>query len=234
MNAPLMQHLPPEEDPINQDALAALLTTPLRLGDMEALDLLHSCWPRTTRLSQDDRLLMVAQNLTLNFGMADRLPMSSARAWRMLSPYRYAPEFARQLREINNFIRDWQETHSEFLILEFGEIDLMECLFEALDIGSHADLLGMLMNFKVLSLRRAGLLRRIPARVERQFAPLVEAGRADLTVVELSKVKAFLERFADPEGYPPIVDAATTALTRINKDIEVLKTAADSAVISLE
>ena len=90
------------------------------------------------------------------------------------------------------------------------------------------------MTFKALSLRRAGLLRRIPARVERQFAPLIESGRADLAVAELGKVKEFLERFANPEGYAPIVDAARTALTRIEKDMDVLKAAADSAVIALE
>lgn len=234
MNAPLMRDAPFQGSPVPEDALAKLLQIPTRLEDMEALDLLHSCWPRTTRMSQDERLLLIAQNLTTNFGILGRLSMSSNRAWRMLCPFTFAPEFSRQLRDINDFIHNWQQTHSEFLILDFGEIDLVEYLFESLDIGQHAELLSIIMTFKVLSLRRAGLLRRIPARVERRFAPLVEAGRADLAIAELAKVKDFLDPFTDSENYAPIRDAAIKSAARIEKDMEVLRAAADSAIIALE
>ncbi len=234
MNAPLMSPVVNEGDPLDQEALAELLASPVQAGDMEALDLLYRCWNRNTRLSQDDRLLMVAQNLTISFGLPNRLPMASSRAWRMLAPHTYAIDFASQLREIVLSIKLWQDSRTEFLILEFGEMDLIEYMFESLDIGAHADLLSTVMTFKVLSMRRAGLLRRIPARVERQFAPLVESGRADLAVAELAKVKEFLDRFAGPEGFAPIIDAARNASARIEKDMDVLKAAADSAVISLE
>ena len=234
MNAPVLPQVKTEDDFVDQDALAELLTSPLQLGDMEALDLLYTCWNRNTRLSQDSRLLKVAQNLAIGFGLPSRLPMSSSRAWRMIDPIYYAPAVASQLKEIIQFIVDWQETRTDFLILEFGELDLIEYLFESLDIGAHSEILARVMTFKVLSLRRAGLLRRIPSRVERQFAPLIEAGRADLAVAELAKVKAFLDRFSGPEGFPPIMDAARNGATRIEKDMEVLKQAADTAMIALE
>jgi len=234
MNAPLMSPVINEADPLDQDALAVLLASPIHVDDNNALDLLYACWPRNTRLSQDDRLLSVAQNLSIGFGLPARLPMASSKAWRMLDPQYFALEFADQMREITLFIRDWQETHSEFLILEFGEIDLIEFLFESLDIGTHAELLATVMTFKVLSLRRAGLLRRIPPRVERQFAHLVESGRADLAIGELGRVKDFLDRFAGPEGFAPIIDAAKTGAARIEKDMEVLKSAADSTDIVME
>ena len=233
MNAPMLPQAKSEGDSVDPTALAELLSSPLQLGDMEALDLLYTCWNRNTRQSQDDHLLMVAQNLTISFGLPNRLPMSSSRAWRMLDQHHYAPEFSTQLREINLFIRDWQDTHSEFLILEFGEMDLIEFLFESLDIGAHSEILATVMTFKVLSMRRAGLLRRVASRVERQFAPLIESGRADLAVAELAKVKAFLDRFTG-EGFPPIVDAARNASARIEKDMEVLRQAADTAIIALE
>ena len=234
MNAPLWPQVKPEDDSVDQDALAQLLSSPLQLGDMEALDLLYTCWNKNTRLSQDSRLLRVAQNLSNGFGLPDRLPMSSSRAWRMVDIISYAPAIAAQLKDINQFIIDWQETRSDFLILEFGELELIEFLFESLDIGAHSEILAMVMTFKVLSLRRAGLLRRIPARVERQFAPLIQAGRADLAVAELAKVKKFLDKFSGPDGFPPIIDAARTAAARIEKDMDVLKQAADTAVIEIE
>ena len=224
----------PAEPPLNEEALAELLTSPLRVDDLTALDLVYECWPRHQLNCQDDRLLLVAQNLAVGFGMPGRLPLACAQAWRKLSPNAYSYELAAQLREIVRFIREWHEAHAEFLILEFGEIDLIEFLFESLDIGAHADLLATIMTFKVLSLRRAGLLRRIPARVERQFAPMVEAGRADLAMHELSKVRDFLGRFANPDGYAPIVEAAQAALARIQRDMDVLQSAADSAVVALE
>jgi hypothetical protein len=62
----------------------------------------------------------------------------------------------------------------------------------------------------------------------------VESGRADLAYHELSKVKAFLDRFAGPEGFAPIIEAARNGSERLEKDLSVLKSAADSAVVSLE
>ena len=219
---------------LDLEALDRLMTSPLRLDDMTALDLLYACWPRHTAQSRDERLLLVAQNLAVQFGMPDHVPLACAAAWRMLSPQTFSYECAAQLRDITHFINEWQETRTEFLILEFGEMDLIECLFETLDIGTNADLLGNVMTFKVLSMRRAGLLRRIPPRVERQFAPLIEQGRADLAVAELAKVRDFLARFANPEGFAPIVEAARFALARIEKDMEVLKGAADAAMVAIE
>jgi len=215
-------------------ALDLLLASPLGLDDLEALDLLYLCWPRDTKDCTDERLLRVAQNLTLSFGEPDRLPMSSSRAWRMLDANHFARDMAEQLSTITQFIKDWNTTRQDFLILEYGEIELIEYLFEALDIGTYASLLSEVMNFKVLSLRRAGLLRRVPPRVERQHASLVTSGRADLAIAELAKAKSFLDRLITPEGYAPIVDAARTSSARLERDIKVLMAAADTAAVSIE
>ena len=215
-------------------ALQSLLAPTATLCDLEALDLLYLAWPRDTRDSTDESLLTVAQNLALNFGQPDRLPMSCSKAWRMLDPARFSSEMAAQLRTISHFVKDWGKTRTEFLILDYGEIELIEWLFEALDIGVYGDVLADVMNFKALSLRRAGLLRRIPPRVERQFAPLVTSGRADLAVAELSKVKIFLDRLVTADGFAPITDAARNAGARIQSDISVLLKAADSASVSLD
>lgn len=212
-------------------ALAILLSHPLPVDDLAALDLLYECWPRQTIKCADPQLVAVAQNLSAGFGLPDRLPMSCSRAWRMVDVDTFAPEVADQLALIIEFINNWQSISNEFLMLEFGEIDLIEHLFESLDIGRYGSLLAAVMGFKVLSIRRAGLLRRIPPRVERQFIPLIEAGRADLALAEMEKVRRFLESFTDPYGFAPIVDAAKLALVRIDKDIGVLAKAADTALI---
>lgn len=221
-------------DSSRETALAMLLSSPLPVDDLAALDMLYECWPRQTTKSRDPQLLAVAKNLSSGFGLPDRVPMASSRAWRMVDPHVFADDLADQLALIIEFIANWQKISAEFLILEFGEIDLIEYLFESLDINRFATLLAAVMNFKVLSVRRAGLLRRIPPRVERQLVPLIEGGRPDLAVAELDKVRQFLETFIDPYGFAPIVEAAKSASARIGRDIEVLQKAADTATIDLD
>lgn len=218
-----------------QVALAMLQSTPLPVNDLAALDLLYACWPRSTLKSRDGQLLAVAKNVTTTFGLVDeRLPMTSSRSWRMLDPTAFANDMADQLALIIEFVANWQAQSSDFLILDFCEIELIEYLFEALDIPSFAPLLSAVMNFKVLSVRRAGLLRRIPSRIEKLLIPLIESGRADLAIAEMDKTRIFLESFIEPHGFAPIVDAARRASERIQRDIEVLQKAADSAAIDFD
>jgi hypothetical protein len=221
-------------DHSRQIALAKLQSNQLPVDDLAAMDLLYACWPRHTAKCQDTQLLDVARNVCSTFGLPTRLPMTSSRSWRMLDTALFANDLADQLALIIEFISNWQSKSTEFLILDFCEIELIEYLFESLDISRYAPLLSEVMNFKVLSVRRAGLLRRIPARIERQLIPLIEGGRADLAIAELDKVKAFLESFIAPYGFAPIVDSAKRASERVARDIDVLQKAADTAIIDLD
>lgn len=202
--------------PPRLDALAQLLSDPPPPQDFIALDALYACWPKNTQDCPSRALLAVAQNLSRNFGLPGKLPMASAKAWRMLSPTVFEAELAQRLSDVGGFIADWQKSQRTFLILEFSEIELVEYLFEALHPGYHADILAGVMNFKVLSNRRLGLLRRIPARIRRQVAPLLPDHK-EKALVEMAHAKALLERVAGETGFAPIVETAAKAVEELDK-----------------
>ncbi|MBX9634726.1 MAG: helix-turn-helix domain-containing protein, partial [Magnetospirillum sp.] len=177
---------------------------------------LYNCWPKATVNSNSRALLAVAHNLSRNFGLPGKLPMASSKAWRMLSTTTFEPELAQRLVDVGSFIADWQKTQRTFLILEFGEVELIEHLFEALQPSSHGDLLAAVMNFKVLSNRRMGLLRRIPNRLKRQVTPMLPDRKEEALVI-MAHSKALLEKVADPSGFAPIVDTAGKMLEELEK-----------------
>lgn len=209
--------------PERLDALSVLLADPPPTDDFAALDALYACWPRGTQDSPSRVLLAVAMNLSRYFGLPGKLPMAATKAWRMLSPSLFEAELAQRLTDIGNFIAQWQATQRTFLILEFGEVELIEYLFEALHPGYHAELLAGVMNFKVLSNRRMGLLRRIPTRLKKQIAGLLP-DRNEEALVELAHAKALLELMAG-NGFAPIADAAGKALEEVEK---MMKAAANA------
>lgn len=208
--------------PERLDALAVLLSDPPPPSDFTALDALYACWPKTTLNSPSRALLAVAHNLGRNFGLPDKLPMAVSKAWRMLSPIIFEAELAQRLADTDAFIAEWQRTQRTFLILEFGEVELIEYLFEALHPGYHADLLAGVMNFKVLSNRRMGLIRRIPTRVRKQVSTMLPAGK-EQALVELAHAKALLQQIGNT-GFAPIADAAGKAQEEIEK---LMKTVAN-------
>jgi hypothetical protein len=202
--------------PERVDALADLLADPPPATDFSALDMLSAAWGKSLQNSSNPALLAVAYNLTRNFGLPGRLPMASSRAWRMLDTTTFRSDMANQLQGLGQFIADWQKTQRDFLILEFGEIELIEHLFEALNPAEHMDLMAGVMNFKVLSNRRMGLLRRIPTRLRKQVQPLLPAGYQEALTI-LAHYKALLERMVDPNGFAPIVTTATRVIEEIDK-----------------
>jgi len=210
-------------------ALAELLAHPPPSDDFRALDLLYACWPRATILSTDQKLMDVARNLTRNFGLPGRLPMASSRAWKMLDTVTFEPETSDCLAMISRFVDVWHRSQENFLILDFGEIELIEYLFESLHPGRHASALVTVMNFKVLSSRRLGLLRRVPNRMRRMVEPLVAAGRTEAALVELGHAKALLRRIADPLGFAPVVEAAVKAEETVDKIIAQVAAPAGAA-----
>ncbi len=199
--------------PEDVEALARLLADPPPTNDFTALDLLHRCYPRGTTRSRSRVLLAVAQNLTRNFGLPGRLPMASSRAWQMLDADIFVDDFAAQTAAINKFIFDWQSQQKEFLVLNFGEIALIEHLFEHLHPRRHGLLLAKVMDFKVLSSRRFGLIRRIPVRVER----VIRAAKDDKTA-EIQYAKdslLLLEYLSRPEGFAPIIEESKAAAAKV-------------------
>ena len=206
------------------DALAKLLLTPP--DDFSAQDLLHQCWPRGSTNITSRALLAVAINLSRNFGLPGKLPMAASKAWRMLDPQIFQAALAQRLAAIGDFISAWQRSQFTFLSLEFGEIELIEYLFEALHPGYNTELLAAVMNFKVLSGRRIGLLRRIPGHA-RRAAEELGAKAPQEALIHLAHVRTLLIRLAQPDGFPPIVEAAERALTDIEK---LMKQIANPAV----
>ncbi|MBC7951258.1 MAG: hypothetical protein H7Z12_05465 [Rhodospirillaceae bacterium] len=210
--------------PKSLDSLALLLSDPPPAQDFAALDALYACWPKTTVNSDSRALLAVAHNLSRNFGLPGKLPMASSKAWCMLSPMVFETELAQRLIDVGTFIADWQKTQRTFLILEFGEVELIEHLFEALNPAAHADLLAGVMNFKVLSNRRMGLLRRIPYRLKRQVTPLLPHSKEEALVI-MAHTKALLEQLADPSGFAPIVQTANKLLEELEKMMKAVAAA---------
>lgn len=198
--------------PANARSLDRLLSDPPPANDFEASDLLHDCFPRGTRHSDNRVLLAVARNLTRRFGGPGRLPIASGKAWTMLDPGIFADQMAAQLAEISRFVLGWQAENKNFLILEFAEVELIEFLFEHLHPRRHGGLLLKVMDFKVLSARRTGLLRRIPARVRRHLqhgGPAALAyGRDSATLLQI------IERQA---AFRPVAEAAALSRAEIER-----------------
>ncbi|CAA7621192.1 conserved hypothetical protein [Magnetospirillum sp. LM-5] len=217
------------ELPPNQEGLEALLADPPPATDFAALDLLTVTWGKATAGSDRRALLATAYNLSRNFGLPGKLPMASSRAWRMLDARLFRADISNQLSRIANFIADWQKTQKTFLILEHGEIELIEFLFESLDPATDLDQMASVMNFKVLSNRRMGLIRRIPSRLRKEVNAMLPARHQDALLM-LAHYKALLERLADPNGFAPIVETASKMLEEIDK---LMKTAAAAAAPQL-
>ncbi|EME67643.1 hypothetical protein H261_22493, partial [Paramagnetospirillum caucaseum] len=216
--------LPDKGDPtLPEDlaALATLLSDPPPTDDFKASDLVRDCFaPQGAVGLQSRALLGVALRLGGEFGQPTRLPLAADRAWRMLDPITFEDEMAGQLEAIRTFIGDWQKTQQSFLVLEFAEIDLIEWLFESLPPGRHSDLLFEMMNFKVLSNRRQGILRRIPHRV-RKFVK--DSGGGHDAVLYAAGTRAYLKRIVTTHGFTPIVETATICLEEVEKVFEKLK-----------
>ncbi|CUW41387.1 conserved protein of unknown function [Magnetospirillum sp. XM-1] len=218
--------------PGNLQSLDRLLADPPPAMDFQAADLLHDCFPRGTRHSGNRVLLAVARNLTRNFGRPGRLPMTSGKAWTMLDPAVFGDQMAAQLAEISDFVLTWQAQEKSFLILEFAEVELIEYLFEHLHPRRHGALLIRVMDFKVLSTRRAGLLRRIPARVRRFVqhtagaAPSVPLGYARDSAVLLEHIEKRI-------SFRPVTEAAATARAEVEKIIARLSPPEQEASLRL-
>ncbi|CAA7618472.1 conserved hypothetical protein [Candidatus Terasakiella magnetica] len=202
------------EIPDTLESLAALLLSPA--DDFQALDLLAACWPRCSGNVSSRALLAVAINLARNFGLPGKLPLAATKAWRMLHPQIFQDALAQRLASIAEFVFSWQRSQYTFLSLDHGEIELVEYLFEALHPGKHAELLVSVMNFKVLSGRRMGLVRRIPVHARRIVDMQAKIG-ADMVLVNLGHYQALLTLLLDRVNFPPILEAAHRAQTEVDK-----------------
>jgi transposase-like protein len=215
----ILKFLPPKGDielPANLESLAKLLSLPPPTDDFATNDLLHDCYPRGTRNCKSRVLLAVAHNLTRNFGKPGRLPISAGKAWSMLDAGLFADELASQLELIAGFILDWQTKEKSFLILEFSEIELVEYLFENLHPKRHGSLLIKVMDFKALSHRRIGLIRRIPARVRRVVQQVGQA-HPDGARQYVEDTMMLLHRMAQPQNFIAVVNAAQAVLGEVEK-----------------
>ncbi|OAN48032.1 hypothetical protein A6A04_04540 [Paramagnetospirillum marisnigri] len=215
----ILSRLPPKGDPsipAHVVAAALLLADEVPLQDFQAVDLLQDAFPRGTRQSDSRVLMAIARALTRDFGRPGRLPIASAKAWAMLDPILFSDELAAQLSAICSFVQGWQARESSFLILEFSEIELIEYLFENLHPGRHRQLLVQVMDFKVLSARRVGLLRRIPSRIRRVIelsGPRQAALARDYHEASL----ALLAQLSRPENFSAVAMAARIALAEAEK-----------------
>lgn len=199
--------------------LALLLGSPPPDKDFIAADLVRDCFAEYGSSGIRSRaLLAVATHLAQTFGSPNRLPLATARAWRMLDSTTFEDEISEQLGAIGHFIANWQKSQQTFLVLEFGEIELIEFLFEALHPSHHAQRMMEVLNFKVLSNRRQGILRRIPHRVRKAVQDL--GGRGQEAQDLVASTLAFLDLVATTHGYPPIVEAASAMREELAKLLE--------------
>ena len=220
----IMGLLPPRGDPTlpdNLQSLGHLLSDTPPSDDFIAADLLHDCFPRGIRNSDSRVLMAIARNLTRNFGRAGRLPITSGKAWTMIDPVLFSDELAAQLAAICQYVLNWQAKRKDFLILEFAEVELIEYLFENLHPRRHAKLLISVMDFKALSLRRMGLIRRIPARIRRMVHSAQGHHHHGLDPAEVQSyvndTLALLDYFGRPDSFAAVATAAKAARTEVEK-----------------
>ena len=214
-----MAEIPAKGDatlPDDVATLALLLSPAPPATDFKTADLVRNCFAAPAMDASTSRaLLAVALRLARGFGTPDHLPLATIRAWRMLDPEMFEAEMAAQLAAISRFIAQWQETQQTFLCLEFAEVELIEFLFESLPPARHGDGLCDILNFKVLSNRRQGILRRIPHRLRKSVQNCGSRSAEAIAAVEATRT--LLDRIAASHGYPPIVEAANAALDEVKK-----------------
>lgn len=214
--------------PPDTATLGRLLAIPGPDNDFAASDMVRDCFGALGAGAGQSRIaLATACHLATGFGLPSRLPLATNRAWRLLDPAIFEDEMADRLAVISQFIGDWHRTQQSFLCLEFGEIDLIEFLFESPHPGRHAAIMTEVMSFKALSNRRQGILRRIPHRVRKA----AQQGPDALDYIEATR--KFLDGIANSHGYAPIIEAAAASLDEIDKLLEKMRpppaNAADSA-----
>lgn len=222
---PALAALPVKGDPtLPKDlaTLAILLAETPPNNDFKAADMVRDCFAPLGGAARNSRaLLAVALRLSREFGSPTRLPLATGRAWHMLDPELFEDEMAAQLATISAFISDWYKSQQTFLCLEFGEIELIEFLFESLSPIRHSDLLCRVMDFKALSNRRQGILRRVPHRLRKLVQDAGGRGPAVLATVEATQT--LLDHIAATHGYGPIIEAATASLEEVKKIAEKLR-----------
>ena len=206
--------------PADKAAVAALLQHTDTLTDLEALDLLQAAFPRTTRKSTNRILLAIARAVTKKFGIEGRLPFTAVCAWGMLDNELFTDEFAAQFAVISQFILGWQSENKDFLLLDPSEVDLIELMFESLHPRKQGILAAKIMDFKVLSNRRFGLLRRVPNRVEKAFRAVQAGGDTQAALQYAKDCLALLDHIARPEGFAPIIEEAKLAAAKVVKTIQ--------------
>ncbi|CCG40276.1 hypothetical protein [Magnetospirillum molischianum] len=203
------------EIPERQDALEALLATPP--NDFFAQDLLRACWPKRGVTSRG--ALAVALNLSSSFGRTGRFPLASVQAWRLLDPIVFREALSQQLTAISDLILNGQKPNAPALTLEHGEIELIEYLFETLEPGETPELLASVMEFKGLSGRRFGLVRRIPTRARHRI-DTIDTARRGASLPSLFQSRRLLLHLSDHSSFSPLAEAALRALTEIETLIE--------------
>lgn len=212
--------------PDDLSAVALLLDTPEDLMDLEALDALQSAFPRNTKMSRNRVLLAVARSLTRSFGTETRLPLAAAKAWAMLDPQFFTDAFAEQFDQIARFILNWQTEKKDFLLLDPSEMDLIEFMFEHLHPRRQGILVAKAMDFKALSMRRLGLLRRMPMRVDYAIRAAEAGGDMNGAIANAKDCLALLDHIARPGSFEPIVEEAKASAAKIVKSIQRVMAAA--------
>ena len=200
-------------EPKDPQGAAMLLAPPPGADDLALFDILSAAF--SPGQNGDDRLLLaVAKVLARRFGRPDHLPLTTLCAWQMLNPAVFIDDFAEVLAGICDFVLNWQSEQHEFLVLEFPETQLLQHLFESLHPRQHGVLLLKVMQFKVLSNQRLGLIRRIPGRVER-FLQKFGKDKPQMVLELVNDSLLLLNHLADPKGFPPIVSEAKKAIGRL-------------------
>jgi hypothetical protein len=156
----------PSDAKTNVDSrLGALIEGRLPENDEKTLDELIALRGRKRSQDPDPKLAAIALKLASLTGTNAGRPLAALHAWKILDSESAAEAAKEAFETIVAFTEKWKETGKGFLILENAEIDLIELLFETLDPERDAELMLKAMNFKFLSGRRLGLVRRIAARL---------------------------------------------------------------------
>lgn len=212
--------------PDDLSAIVLLLEPPEDLMDLEALDALQSAFPRGTKMSRNRVLLAVARAVTRAFGTETRLPLTAAKAWAMLDTQFFTDAVAEQFDLISRFIVNWQSEKKDFLLLDPSEMDLIEFMFERLHPRRQGILVAKAMDFKALSMRRLGLLRRMPMRVDYMIRAAEAGGDMDGAIANAKDCLALLDHIARPGGFEPIIEEAKASAAKIVKSVQRVMAAA--------
>lgn len=178
--------------------------------DFKALDEVRRQWGRVDGSVRCLHLVRAALRLASWVGSPRSRPLAALAAWNLLDPSLMGDAAQACLSRIMDGLLAEQASSSDLVVLDPVEVELIGILYERLNPENPEDLVQMrrLMELKMLSVSRLGLLRRFPTRVKRLVKSGVPAAKASAWARAAAE---HLDGLAQTAGWELLREAAATS-----------------------